>query len=453
MKIKRFLLILIAAILVLSGCGDGGPGEYDIPDFSQSNGEIKILAWDAPGYGPPPNYNFYKTEVMWQWVAEAGYNYILPLTQNLDDDPPLLEHSINQLDWAAKYGMKMFVTDVAMANARVSAGNGLNVPSDNRNVSLYKDHPAFYGIYISDEPSRANWGFANDRMEECKREFGNDKLFFLNTCFLTTIYPSLDVEYDELFERMPNLNILSYDGYAMMDDGTVLSSFLSDMAIVRYYAKNYNVLSCNFILVSGGYDRYRLCSEEDILWQMNVMLAYGYDFIAHFTYASFSTSEKMVTDDGERTSHYYKVQSANYKIRSIEKIYTNFEWQGTAVIEGENMDSYDYLCESIPVAFIEEETPGIQKIESDENLLCGIFKDSNNNMAYMLTSAINPYRDLTTTAKVKFDRAYKGIIVLDNNYNKDDDAGWGEIIPLVNGECTITLKPGEGKFVIPLKYK
>lgn len=446
MKFKKLFFFIFAIMLFFASCDSyGGSGEYAIPDYSDCEGEIGIMAFHAPGYGPSSN-NFYKSQTQWNWVAEAGYNIVLPLTMNFNSPQSM---PLEQLNYAHEAGLKMILTDAAMANSRASSGNGLDVASDNKNTHLYKEHPAFYGIYICDEPSPGNWRFVNDRMAECKQEFGNDKILFANHCFWSTSFVSLDYQYEELFDTISNTNVLSYDGYCMMEDGTVKSSFLSDAAITSYCAKRNGALSCNYILVSGGYDRYRYCSEEDIRWQTNVMLAYGYDIIGHFTYGSFSTAERVIDDDtAQRTELYYKIQKVNNEARSIEKIYKSFEWQGTAIAEGEERD-VDSLCESVWSDFVEEEIPGVKKIDSTQNVLCGIFKDKNQNMGYMLTNAINPYREVTAETIVEFDKAYKGVLVIDKNYAEN---GW-TIVDLNKGKCTITLAPGEGKFIIPLKYK
>lgn len=453
MKFKKLFIFIFAIILVFSSCNSlEVSGEYDIPDYSDCEEQIGILAWCAPGYGPPPAYNLYKNPIQWKWVGEAGYNIVMPLTVNFNSPNTM---SSDQLDWAYEAGLKMIVCDTAMSNSRIGGGAGLNVPSDNKNTHLYKDHPGFYGIYICDEPSPGNWKFANDRMAECKEEFGDDIILFVNHCFDNS-YAALDIQYQDLFDVIPNTNVLSYDGYCMMDDGTVKATFLSDAAITRYFAKRNGVLSCNFILTSGGYDRYRICSEEDIRWQTNVMLAYGYDIIGHFTYEPFSTSEWVINQQTmERTDLYYRIQKVNLEVRAIEKIYKSFEWQGTAIAFGEEKDTED-LCESVFPNFREESIPGIEKIESTQNVLCGIFKDKNQNMGYMLTNAINPFKEIAAEAKVIFDNAaYKGVLVIDKNYA---EIGW-TIIDLNKAGCsnkgsfTITLEPGEGKFIIPLKYK
>lgn len=427
-KLINLVMALIFAALIFSGCE--GERVYDIPDYSESDGVIDILAWHAPPY----HVNHIPEQ--FTYVIEAGYTMAVPGGEvDIDWYPDKVDKVLGYLDMAADAGLKVFVHDAEICRSDTFS---------NTNAYLYKDHPAVYGIFLGDEPAEHKWPLLKDKIDACIEEFGTEKLLYLNNGVVTQ-YP-IDFQFDRLFTAVPNLQMLSYDNYCMMSDGSVRSSFINEMAVTRYFAKRNNVISGFFILTNGGYWDYRVCSEEDIRWQSMLLMTYGYDIISHFCYIEFDDNDSMIDADGNRRPIYYTVQKINNELHSWEKVYKSFGWQGTAVIESE--EDPEQLCENVLMGFKEEEIAGVNKITSSQNILCGIFKDDKQNMGYVLTSGINPGRNKKTDVSVEFDKAYKGALIMDKDYAVN---GWKVVNLDRNNRLNIKINAGEGVFVIPLK--
>lgn len=445
MKTKRVLLILIAVLLMFSGCATQSMTKYDaaaaaekfaIPDYSDKDGKLNILAFCGP------SYNWKGEAEQYQFIKEAGYNLVIPSRVDFGSDSV---GALQYLDFAEQAGLQVIVIDSALTE-----------DLDTSKTSVYKEHPAFYGVLIADEPQEVLWPHVKDVLDLCIELFGTEKLNYVNTCDLRM--DELSLQYDKFFEAIPDMPILSYDGYCMIKDGSVRSQFYKDAAIAKYKARQWGeelgryIPVCNYILITGHWD-FRNCSTEDIRWQTMSMLSYGYDYIGHYSYEGYmqleDEGEAMINFyTGEKTDLYYKVQKVNNEVRAWENIYTSFNWQGTAPVYGEP-DSEE-LCKSIPDGFFETEIPGINNINTSQNIVCGIFKDNKQNMGYMITNAINPFKEKAANMTIKFDSQYKGVMIIDKDYATKGAEYYG-----LNGNNEIKLRigAGEGKFLIPLKLK
>lgn len=203
----------------------------------------------------------------------------------------------------------------------------------------------------------------------------------------------------------------------------------------------------------------RPTTERDLRWQIAVCMAYGYDMIEEYSYSGFDAqaarspeahSEKLFTEDGERTELYNTVKKVNNEVHNWGYIYKAFKWYGTAIYKG--AARFNEMIEVIdpdyrlPLSSID----CVESITANQDLLVGAFVDENLNDGIMITN-LGYCNDVTqaTNVTVKFDSKYAGVMVCGKDYNKEEP----EIIVLNKGKATINIQAGEGKFLIPLIWK
>jgi hypothetical protein len=191
------------------------------------------------------------------------------------------------------------------------------------------------GIFLYDEPGRtlfADLGFARQKVEEI---FDFDELPYVNAWpSYAHLQNALEAKsYTDYLERYmnetryPNSAIappfLSFDHYPLLADEKTTPEFFYNHAVIRNFAKRFDVPSWAFVQ-SMGFDgrNVRLAvrrppDEAEIFWQINVALAYGAKGIQYFTYwtpedGEINFGEALIArTTGEQTEIYGYAQRAN----------------------------------------------------------------------------------------------------------------------------------------------
>jgi hypothetical protein len=191
------------------------------------------------------------------------------------------------LDACQAAGLKAIVSD-----RRISGYDWNNVdPAVARSnvTSLVAEtgkHPAVYGYYLRDEPGAKFFpGLAE--VAALVRELAPGKWAYIN------LFPDYAenwqlqaTNYQDYLERFVNTvhpTTLSYDNYALMDDGGLRQSYWSNLESMRAVAKKYHLPFWNIVL-SVAHFHYREPSAADLRFEVYSSLAYGVRGLAYFTY-------------------------------------------------------------------------------------------------------------------------------------------------------------------------
>ena len=451
---KKAASFLIAFIFLFAFTACGGKREYIVPQY-EDNIRIDIGACATP---PKP----FVTLERYKEVAATGINIIEGTGGTIGVWGYTADDALIALDFAKEAGLKVLVSDY-----QATMYNKTNWRADfETNFPQYSTHEAYMGNHLCDEPIDEDLPDLKKLYKAYNAVAPQGKEGFMN------LFPSaysMDSDYPEYVRAfMDTVAVendgrpfrLSYDNYCLMknysEGSTYLrDTFFTDMETVRYIAKEYGVPAHNYILSCEHHD-YVFPSEAEVRWQVAVNYAYGLTSFSYFTYwqpwrnnvydVPFERYYNApVNIDGTKTALYGYITNVNKEVLNWDHVYLRYEWEGTAAINGKNGDLYGLFFD-LKYAAYPDGIAGIKNIASDEDVLCGIFRDAGGNKGFMLTNASNPCEKRTASVTVQFDREYKGAQVFEK--------GKPRVINLDSrGKAVIELEPGEGKFVIPLKIK
>lgn len=460
--------------------------------------EIPVPDWDVdPELYPQYNIPVYKKGVKMKigaWtpyiannqsafddMAAAGMTFLIPEVDQLDfaDNAAAAKAALDRADTA---GLKVIINDSGLSGLAFGDWTIWNTSR----VSMYKNHAAFMGLFIYDEPlasagwaTNFNWvdsqfGWVAPKSAKFYQEFGanTDKWFFMN------LLPSGSG--DSLYlggswygtngyaERFINkgLNCLSFDHYVLTKSSnavnatpSVKSVYIECLEKAKKTAVKFNIPLNNEILSVPHYrssEYYRDPTEAELRWQFVIDQTYGAEAITWYIYmtryysdSEWTYGEALVSPTGEKLPKYYYAQTINREAQKWAHVYTNYKWQKTVAVR-QSSSSYN-LFTNLDNNVVSGNNNisgvnGITGVTTDRHVLLGAFKDADNRDGYMLTNATDPALNYTAATTVKFGGAYKGILI----YEK----GVARVAELnAAGEAAISLAPGEGKFIMPLTVK
>lgn len=217
----------------------------------------------------------------------------------------------------------------------------------------YKSHPAFHSYHIMDEPSASNFPALSEIVSILHEADPNHEAYI-------NIFPNYasprQLENPSYFEHVEDYitrvdpEIISYDHYHFLTTSPVerpnytgderedmiieaacnkveRAGFFDNFEVVRSlslkYGKPYMII---ILLVAHG--PYRYLNESEIRWEVFQSLAYGTARLSYFTYWTpgvdgadnndfWKWNNGMISQEGEKTEHYYMVKNINAEISVI----------------------------------------------------------------------------------------------------------------------------------------
>lgn len=200
-------------------------------------------------------------------------------------------------------------------------------------------YPALAGLSLYDEPGTSLFGNLRYAKEQVARWFGTDELPYINVwpSYASRRYALEAKGYKAYLERYMNRRkypnavappVLSFDHYPLLAGGGITQDFFYNHAVIRDFARKFNVPSWAFVQSMGfdgrrvGLAKRRRPDEAEIFWQINVALAYGMKGIQYFTYWTPQDNEvefgdALIRRDGTRTPLYGHATRANAFLRKV----------------------------------------------------------------------------------------------------------------------------------------
>ena len=513
-KISRIIALLFAATIALTmfGCGGKkGGNSVDLsgaPDYSGSTGEFLTYGYTGPTDGTwfrdDEQYNTgedYRTTERYAEYKDAGFNVLL-LQGNEPYNGEPFETSIlkRTMDRAYEAGIKkVIVYDSRIFNLSASevpiVGEGRKFATEDDLVEFirtcladYKDHPAFFGVMLVDEPFYDVLPQAALTYKACEKAL--DGIYVqLNLLPLDNTassgrfqdpdgeFASLNV-YDqyELYLRqfcewsgcdricMDSYPIRQYTKSGVASEYYILDTHLRNLRILNKVAKEFNckldavAQTMGMGQLSGDTVYLKSPDRSEMYWQMNAYMGFGIKTFASFTYWNkqqnsvnneFYDGSAYITRKGERTPLYYSMQKIHREMQEFAPVLLNFDYCGMRYYYTKP-SSYSTLHLSSAFGADEEQDKFSElsdvKVGTSQMAMVTELKDENSGRyMYMLMNPQAPsnakFSDVSLNATLDFGSKYKAVKIWYKGESK--------LAPLVNGKIDFDLSAGYAVFVMP----
>lgn len=323
----------------------------------------------------------------------------------------------------------------------------------------YKDHPAFYGVTLFDEPAMEKLK-AVGQLTQAIRGLYPD--CYVHTCLLpyyggnhsllSVAKEESFVEYLDTYIKESKNDYFGYDYYPCR--GTVDSKGKSD----EFYINNTYVRTLQLSALkaleheidweiaiqsygasSGGS---RFVNEDDIRLQSNMALAFDSVRIAYYTYWMWQNKtgvamyQGIMGDEGEKIL-YDQVQKVNAETQVLAQAVLNYDYVGTYL-------SWDKTYGTMPTHFTDVETSDLSNVvevtSSGATVINEMYDEKNKLTGYMMVNANDTYEGIENRVSITFDGYEKAVVYT---------AAGPEEVELNDGNYTRIMKGGEAVLVVP----
>lgn len=187
------------------------------------------------------------------------------------------------LDLCQAAGMKAIVVEDDLWKHNWQKPNADEIRKDvSRVVSKTNHHPAVFGYYLKDEPSADEFGglaIAAQVVRELHPGAWPYIDLLPNFAFENDRYPA----YVQQFVKTCAPPILTYDHYALMEDGSLGAEYFENLQQIRAASQAAGIPFWP-IIQTVGHIYFREPSAADLRFQVYASLAYGARGIAYFQY-------------------------------------------------------------------------------------------------------------------------------------------------------------------------
>jgi hypothetical protein len=233
--------------------------------------------------------------------------------------------TISQLDAIHAARMRAILSDArtrdydwAKVDAAVARKNVESLLADPR----VKDHPAVFGFHLRDEP-QAQWFEGLEKVASVIREKAPGKWAYINL-FPNYAEPwQLGTKsyeaYLEKFVATCKPAILSYDHYALREDGSLGGEYFKNLEQMRGASVKHRIPFWSIVLAVAHFSN-RQVRAEDFRFQAYTTLAYGGRGIAYFKYFTPAVGNYRggpVDQFGDETPAWGAMRSANKQIEKL----------------------------------------------------------------------------------------------------------------------------------------
>ena len=218
-------------------------------------------------------------------IADANIDIIVPGNQS-DDGPS----NLKALDFAEKAGIRALTWDKRVCPMAVTTNVPINHEIIQAMTDDYKNHPAFAGYVLRDEPDAGIFPRLSKMRElYLEKDPVHEPLINLFPSYANNEQLGADgfQDYLDKFISIVKPSIVSYDNYALLADSIASPEvkeqreevYFNDLKIVGETSRKAGIPFWNFILCAGvnceNKEYLRVPNRAEILWQANTTLAYG----------------------------------------------------------------------------------------------------------------------------------------------------------------------------------
>ena len=502
-KLVKVIVFLLVGILATAavGCSGGTAEKIDLtnaPDYSESEGQFRIWSYGATcddwymlnGKRYYFDQGSLQTSEHTQQYKEAGFNFMFI-------DYTFQEHSSQEdydfqsgklkkvMDMAYEQGLKCFVFQPelhALSNFEESrinpekaeiAGNEGVYFSSQEEINEYaarvlrgvKEHPAFAGVSLIDEPKYTKFDAIAETYKAVKSvcpdayvmmnilpyaaDSNEHKILY---CGRTDV--SSDDAYaeylDTYYEKVGKLaGFIQYDDYPVLKDG-VLSTYLYNHQIVSNFAKEHN-LERRMVTQTSAYSNRRAVKAGDMYFQLNVSQAFGNKEFSYYTYyptvnvnGSLPPEEAFIVDrTGNPNPLYYTLKDFHNEMQFNAKALKNFDYVGMQFLAVKPLpNGMDYLTGLKNDSFVK--LKGFNATFNNQSggsvIVTELYDKDKGVYGYFVVNATDPAYTSEAVVDLDFGK-YKAVQIY--QFSKIHNVGTSE------GKVRVRLSTGGGAFIIP----
>lgn len=516
-KLTVFILSALCALGAATGCGGGNDKtESNAPDYSKSKQEYTIWAYSGTcdDWYQVAGQRYYfedgtrQTAERTKLYADGGFNILFvdwTFTYGGESVEDFAKSSTKRvMDLAYEQGLKCFVfvgglhtlssTKESLINPQKADGKKFFASQADLNACVakqlegVKDHPAFYGCSLVDEPwytqfdaigqvyqaiqAAAPGAFVNMNLnpmsydlraltrysKEAADKYGK---YVLPDGSLADDKPSasmdevrkfykqyLEVYYEKIGKYC---GYVGYDSYPLLNteakwlDYFTLKEHLDNAQIVAEFCEQKDMRFGHVYQTYGNNSR-RATTETDMYWQANVGMAFGVKDHSYYTYYPIVNSSDLpnetmyiVDREGNPNDRYYWLKDIHEEMQFNAKALMNFEYRAASYCLG---SGYEWNDEYI-TRMTRESLTDVKDMAVEGNgaaLVTEQFDKKNLQTGYYVMNVTDPLN--TTEIKVTlWINGYDRVQVYDGTKVTEKD--------VKNGKVSFYLTTGRGVFVMP----
>ena len=497
-KAKKIIVGILSAIMLfgVGACNDGKSNGYPLPpDYSQSALQFDFYGysgvtdgtWSVDGVEYTAGEDFRTVERLTEY-KDAGMTIVFPQSAGGYSGQDFETSDLkNIMECAVEAGIpKVIVTDSRIQQISMLPGGGTLIGEGKRFadekaldeyiaqcVAPYKDHEAFYGIQLGDEPAYTQFTSYGEVYKSIKRVLPSA---FVQMNVLPMIlnpddrWPTVEdteglspdeirmapfKKYLEMYFDATGADYLMYDQYPLLDTSiysTYIPCLQTAAKVCKERGADLHFVSQTMNMSSNGsYQRYM--SEDDCHWINDMLVGFGVKTIAYFTYYTkqynmtngeiFHDGGSFVTHYGEKTDIYYYMQKIMAQEQKFAPVVLNFDYQ-TSNVYSSNIVQYPSPQTSL--ALKGDDFQKITNIEvNKETALVTELKDAKNDRyMYMVQNVVDPqYKGSAAyqTVTVTFGEGFTHAVL----YHQ----GESKVVALDNGSVSVKQHPGYATYILP----
>lgn len=354
-------------------------------------------------------------------------------------------------------------------------------------MAPYKDHEAFYGVMLGDEPfyyHTTNYGevyrsikrvapdcFIQYNLNPITAGTGINKEGVRN---IDARFPALEEgdegygaaldsdeeliarykKYLRNFMDATGADFIQYDQYPFRHSEKVDEYYILGFQVVAQLAKEYNA---EFYFVTQTYGQTdgvpnpRKLSEADLYWMNNMLIGFGIKQVSYFTYFTkadnntehFIDGNSFITWYGEKTNIYHWMKQIMAEEQKLAPTILNFEYTTSKVyMKAPTIFNSSYALRTLET----EDFKAITNVNVNKEvaLITELYDAKKQNYMYMVQNIVDSTHKGSKafqTTVLTFDEKYTCAVVFVK--------GESSIKVLENGTLTLKHKAGEATYVMP----
>jgi hypothetical protein len=231
------------------------------------------------------------------------------------------------LDLVSEAGLKCIVSDKSTHVSDAVAQLDENEISRRVEALLERvgQHRAVFGYFLCDEPGTRLYP-ALKKWVEAYRKVDPKALSYINLSPNYTSPAKLNVptyaEYLGSYVDTVQSKLISYDHYALMEDGSLRDGYFQNLEAVRLESLRSGLPFWNVVL-ANAHSRYADPTEAGLRFQLYTTLAYGARGIGYFTYFTPNDQFRLAPIDkfGHKTRTWDMLRSVNLQAHRLGQVY------------------------------------------------------------------------------------------------------------------------------------